>query len=169
MLLFELDRKNYSETNSRIFREAVRAIIPADGRLALVKSEKYGFYKFPGGGINEGETHVSALLRETKEETGLSLLPASIRAFGKVREIRRCIYDDKQIFDHVSYYYFAEAGEGISPQDLDDYEITWDYRLEYASPEEAYRVNLKIAEEFDLSFVYREAKVLERLLKENIF
>ena len=85
MLLFELDRKNYSETNSRIFREAVRAIIPADGRLALVKSDKYGFYKFPGGGINEGETHVSALLRETKEETGLSLLPAR-SGFRKVRK-----------------------------------------------------------------------------------
>jgi len=50
----------------------------------LVHSKKYGYLKFPGGGIESGEDHVQALCREVREETGLEVIPDSIREFGYV-------------------------------------------------------------------------------------
>ncbi len=44
-------------------RHAVRAIVIRDGRIALVKCGTEGYYKFPGGGIEPGETQAQALIR----------------------------------------------------------------------------------------------------------
>ena len=43
------DEKNYKENANRFIREAVRAVIIKDGKVALVKSLKKNHYKFPGG------------------------------------------------------------------------------------------------------------------------
>jgi len=48
----------------------------------MVRSQKYGEYKFPGGGIERNETHAEALIREVMEETGYRLLPESINEYG---------------------------------------------------------------------------------------
>ncbi|MCL2189617.1 MAG: hypothetical protein FWC16_11750 [Defluviitaleaceae bacterium] len=49
------DAKNYAQ-NWRVFkRDSVRAIIFHKGKLLLVRSEKYGDCKFPGGGIEAEE------------------------------------------------------------------------------------------------------------------
>lgn len=50
-----------------------------DGKVLLVHSKKYGYLKFPGGGIESGEDHVQALCREVREETGLEVIPDSSR------------------------------------------------------------------------------------------
>ena len=39
----------------------------------MVHSKIYNYYKFPGGGIDDGETKIDALIRETKEDTGLTI------------------------------------------------------------------------------------------------
>lgn len=51
-----------------IFREAVRGIIKHENKLLMVYSSKDGDYKFPGGGVDVGETHEEALVREIREE-----------------------------------------------------------------------------------------------------
>jgi 8-oxo-dGTP diphosphatase len=55
-------------------REAARAIVldPA-GRVLLVRFEfpNAGLWAAPGGGLDEGETHAEAIVRELTEETGL--------------------------------------------------------------------------------------------------
>lgn len=46
-------------------------------------------YKFPGGGMEEGETLEDTLIREMLEETGYKVKPDSIREFLKVKERRK--------------------------------------------------------------------------------
>ena len=68
--LFKMDIKNYAESDARIRRPSARAIIRTeDGRLAMVYSRNGQYYKFPGGGIRDGENPVEALAREVREET----------------------------------------------------------------------------------------------------
>ncbi len=54
---------------SEIKRLAARAVIIIDGKILLIKTNK-GDYKFPGGGLEKGESHTIALKREVLEETG---------------------------------------------------------------------------------------------------
>ena len=76
--------------SGRVFdRPSVRAIILRGGRIAMVHSLKYDYYKFPGGGIEAGESHLEALLREAREEAGLRILPESVREYGVVPRAER--------------------------------------------------------------------------------
>ena len=45
-----------------------------------------GYYKILGGGIDAGETNEEALIREVREESGLVVIPQSIRECGKIIE-----------------------------------------------------------------------------------
>ena len=99
------DEKNYKENANRFIREAVRAVIIKDGKVALVKSLKENHYKFPGGGIEKNESHIDTLIRETKEETGLVIKSSTIKECGLIHEIRKSIYND-EVFEQKSYYYF---------------------------------------------------------------
>ena len=53
----------------------VRGIILDDGKVALIERAKADrvYYIFPGGGVENGETHLQALLREMKEELGIEV------------------------------------------------------------------------------------------------
>lgn len=88
-MLFELDVKNY-DGNGRVFRRpSARGIIIKDGKAAMIHSRKYDYYKFPGGGIEAGETREEALAREILEEAGLCVIPGSIREYGQARRIQK--------------------------------------------------------------------------------
>ena len=87
--LFEMDKKNYDSSGKVFYRPSVRSIIIRGGRVAMVHSLMYDYYKFPGGGIESGETRHQALIRETAEESGLRVVHDSIRAYGCVRRIEK--------------------------------------------------------------------------------
>ena len=53
--LFDLDAKDYASCTRTFVRDSARSIIIRDGRIAMVHSLKYDYYKFPGGGIRAGE------------------------------------------------------------------------------------------------------------------
>ena len=57
---------------------AVRAIIIENGKILVMHRNKYGsqYYTLVGGRINDGETPEQALVREVKEETGLTVTAA---------------------------------------------------------------------------------------------
>ena len=56
-----------------IYRTAVRGVILRGRTLLMIHSANVGDYKFPGGGVDEGETHAQALRREVQEEGGASV------------------------------------------------------------------------------------------------
>lgn len=163
-LIHDYDEKNYSSKDSVFTRRAARAVIIKDGKVALVKSEKEGFYKFPGGGIESGETEIDALCRETLEEAGLIIIRDSVRPFGYIREKRKSIYKKNEIFEMYSYYYTADTEEELGEQKLDGYEAELGYKLEFVKPETAYNVNMKIGRYRKSRFLVREAKVLEMIM-----
>ncbi len=56
-------------------RKAVRAIVVQDGKLLVIRRNKFGsvYYTLPGGGIDPGETAEQALVREMAEETSVQV------------------------------------------------------------------------------------------------
>lgn len=159
-ILAEFDSGNYEPDWKVVSRNAVRAVIIRDGKIALVKSEKEGYYKFPGGGIEQGESHAETLIRETLEETGLCIKPDSIREFGMIIEKRKSLYSDAEIFEQKSYYYFAEAERSVLPQRLEKYETELGFGLEWTDIKYACRINLGLAKGRNASLVLRESYVL---------
>ncbi|MBQ1504533.1 MAG: NUDIX domain-containing protein, partial [Oscillospiraceae bacterium] len=83
-LLFTIDPKDYDPNGKGFVRDSARAVIVRGGKVAMVHSLKYDYYKFPGGGIEPGETLEDAVIRETREEAGLEVIPESVREFGYV-------------------------------------------------------------------------------------
>ena len=166
-LLCEFDYKDYDNCTGCFERNAVRAIIFKDDKIAMVKSDKEGYYKFPGGGMEKNESKIDTLIRETLEETGLSIIPESIEEYGYTCEKRRGTYDFDEIFIQNSYYYKAIVTDTISELSLDKYEKILGYHLEFVSLEIAYEANKTIGKNYHSSFILREAKVLEILMNEK--
>ena len=53
-----------------LYRVATRVLIVQNGKILLIK-ENEGWWAFPGGGIDHGETAESSLVREIEEELGI--------------------------------------------------------------------------------------------------
>lgn len=62
--LFDMDKKDYSQCTRTFTRHSARSIIVRDGKVAMVHSRKYDYYKFPGGGIENGENPMKAIFIE---------------------------------------------------------------------------------------------------------
>ena len=168
-VLFELDKKDYGEDDERYFRPSVRAVIKKDGRFAMVHSRKYDYYKFPGGGIEDGEDHAAALIREVREETGLTVDSASVREYGMVRRSQKG-KSEGTVFLQDNFYYLCEVREGNSGQNLDDYEDEEGFTLEYVTAEKVIETNRNAdhgemnGDEFYELMIERDARVMELIL-----
>lgn len=173
-LLFTMDAKNYDPGGSRFTRPSARAVILLpERRIALVHALRYDYYKFPGGGIEPGEDPVSALIRETAEETGLRVLPETVRPYGRVYRIEKG--DPEEIFEQDNFYYFCRTEETPGSQRLDSAEQEEGFALAFVSPETAIAANEAAARgEHGGDFMYRrmawrEAGVLRLLVDERYF
>lgn len=166
--IFVMDLKNYEENWPRSKRPSVRGIIVCGDKLAMVHSLKYDYYKFPGGGIEAGETHEEALIREVAEESGLQVISESIREYGAVWRIQKSNYLENTIFEQENFYYCCEVAGAVAEQSLDDYEAEERFTLEFVTAEEALRVNRAFeGDSFIKQMAEREARVLERLIAEG--
>ena len=169
-LLFDLDKKDYDVSMPQFIRPSVRGIILRDGKVAMIHSLKYDYYKFPGGGIEGGEGHIQTLIREIREEAGLEVIPESIREYGWVHRAQKSGYGD--VLVQENYYYLCQTEDLRLGQNLDDYEQEERFTLEFVEPRHAICVNRR-AMETSLAgdpvyalMAEREARVLEWLLKE---
>lgn len=169
-LLFEIDTKDYDRNGRAFIRHSARCIHIKSGSAAMVHSVKYDYYKFPGGGIEKDESKEQALMRETREEAGLIVIPASIQEYGYVHRIQKSDHDDADYFVQDNYYYLCDVEEDIRPQDLDDYEADEKFTLEYVEPDRAIFVNRNADHgPKDQIMLEREARVLELLKEEGYF
>ena len=168
-LLFEIDKKDYSGCKHAYMRDSARSIIIRNGKIAMIHSLKYDYYKFPGGGIEPGENAVDALIREAAEEAGLTVIPDSIREYGCVHRIQKSTVKEDEFFVQDNYYFLCDVEEVVRPQKLDDYETDEHFTLKYVMPETAILSNrTKNHGPKDPVMLEREARVLEMLLSEGL-
>ena len=167
-LLFVLDKHDYDDCTHTFVRDSARSIIIRDNKVAMIHSRKYGYYKFPGGGIEKGETPMQAMIRETREETGLVVIPETVKEFGYVHRIQKSTSDPTEIFVQDNYYYTCAALSAAVSQELDDYESREHYTLEFIDPHEAIRQNSQVSQNpYHPMMLEREARILELLITEG--
>ncbi len=164
--LFEIDLKDYKETDSVFRRPSARAVIIRDDKIALVYSKREKYYKFPGGGIHDDEDKKEALAREVREEVGMVVIPESIREFGSVLRRQKSDKAEDTIFEQENYYYFCDVQNELVNQELDAYESEAEFVLKIVDIDTAIRANdiYKSDVLFNEVMIKRELRVL-RLLK----
>ncbi len=168
-LLFNMVKKDYADCTRLFSRDSARSIVIRDGKIAMIHSQKYHYFKFPGGGIEKGEDPIGAMIRETREETGLIVIPETVREYGYVHRIQKSDYDATECFVQDNYYYLCDALENLSAQDLDAYEAEEAYELTFVEPKTAIKANRGIKESpYNPVMLEREARVLEMLISEGM-
>lgn len=164
-MLFQMDRKNYKENGSIVIRPSVRGMIFQGEKIGLLHSKTFHYYIFPGGGIEKGESNEEALIREIKEETGLTVIPATIQEYGMVHCVQKGI--DADIFIQDNLYYFFEAEANVEQTNLEPYEKDEGYELAFVTVEQAIDENRNAdhgehcQDGFYSSLIERETRVLE--------
>lgn len=170
--LFTIDLKNYGADWKRSRRDSARAIIHVgDDKLALVYATKLGYYKFPGGGIYDGEDKLVALAREVQEEVGLVLVAESVREFGVATRYQKSALAENIIFVQDNFYYECDVERDeqgnlkIISQKLDAYEDEAGFELRLVSIKEAALANhlYRDTNDFNIAMIARDTRVLEML------
>ena len=167
-LLFSMDAKNYEPGARRYVRPSVRGIIITGNTIAMVHSRKYNYYKFPGGGIEAGESYLEALCREVREEAGLQVKKETIQEYGIVPRMEKGRRGETFVQDN--FYYTCQTEQEPLSQELDDYEQEEGFILEFVDPLQAIVIN-RYADHGpkNQNMLEREARVLEILLNEGRF
>ena len=167
--LFIMDQKDYDNVWKRFKRPSVRGIIIRNNRVAMVYSSKFDYYKFPGGGIENNESHIETLKREMAEEIGVTISEASVTEYGSALRLQKSLYEPYTIFEQENYYYLCETISEDGQQTLDDYEADEGFRLEYVTPEHAIEVNRTHCHSgYDEHMIERESLILESLVKDGL-
>ena len=163
-ILTEIYRsENVNIHGKAIFRIAVRGVALRGRDLLMVHSTEVGDYKFPGGGVDEGETHEQTLRREIREECGLSLIHFG-EAVGAVIEYGRPAEPDYDVFKMTSYYYLCEVDNVFGAQSLEAYERDLGFKPVWIDLDETIRANkLLLARKNKPGWLRRENFVLEYL------
>lgn len=169
-LLFSLDKADYAGCTHTFERHSARAIILSGGKVLMIHSLKNSYYKFPGGGIEKGETRVDAMIRETREEAGLIVVRDSVREYGYVHRINRSMMDETECFIQDNYYYLCQVTGDKVPPVLEGYERNEQFVTEYVSPMTAIAANRAcISTPYHRIMLNRETRVLEMLISEGYF
>ena len=161
--LFEIDINDYKDTDSIFRRPSARAIILQGDKIALVYSKKENYFKFPGGGIHDDEDKKEALIREVREESGMVVIPDSIREFGRVLRRQKSDKSENTIFEQENYYYYCDVQDELVDQDLDDYEEDAGFVLRVVDIDTAIAANDIYTSEsyFNEVMIKRELRVLK--------
>ncbi len=158
--LLTLNPEHASEDEVKTYRmrNAARAIVTDEtGNVALLHI-KDGYYKLPGGGIEEGEDKITALRRECEEEIGCDVDVTG--EVGIVIEYRKFL-----TLKQISYCYTARVkGEKGTPN-FTELELERGFEAVWVSYDDALRLLEESAQtatnmEGKLYIVPRDTRVL---------
>ena len=94
-------------------------IIINDGKALLVYAEGIGFWGFPKGHMEKGETEIETAKREVKEEVGLDVIVDEKHRYELHYTVRECI-------DKTTVLYLAQAKNvDVKKQDCEIKETRW--------------------------------------------
>ncbi len=162
-----ISKQGISFEGKMIYREAVRGVIMKGKTLLMIYSSKDGDYKFPGGGIDTGETHETALIREIREECGATVLSIN-GELGKVIEFDIPAEKDYDVLKMASFYYICEIDPNLGEQSLELYEKDLGFTPVWADIDEAISTNKMLIESCSFPrWTPRETFVLE-YIKEKL-
>ena len=163
-VLTEIQRcKEVDIRGKTLQRTAVRAIVMRGRELLMVYSANVGDYKFPGGGVDVGESHQQALARELLEECGASLLSVE-GELGAIIEYNFAEEKEYDVFKMTSYYYFCQIREEFVSQNLDGYEKELGFQPLWINIDEAILLNRSLLETDEIpQWLRREIFILEHL------
>ncbi len=112
-------------------RKAARAIIfDQEKNVAILNVSKSGYYKLPGGGVEEGEDMIEALHRECIEEMG-----CSVKVEGEVGQIIE--YRNQNSLRQVSSCYTARVDGSKGNPDFEQGEIDEGFQGMWVTLDEA--------------------------------
>lgn len=169
-ILFDLDTHDYDPQGPVFRRDSARCICIRGGKIMMVHSTKYDYYKFPGGGIEEGETLTEAMIREAREEAGLVVLPDSVSEYGVVPRKSRAREPGVACFAQDNFYFICRAEEELTQTQQDPYEAEEGFTPVWVKPEDAIFTNRGTHLTGSKHIMgAREAGVLELLIKEGYF
>lgn len=157
-----IDLHNYLGDGTFTKRKAVRGIIQNNGRYLLIHS-KFGEYKFPGGGMEKGESFEQTPFREVQEETGYLVNNDSTLMGPVVHERRKGDPDDLMIMD--SFYFYCNVNKCAGKRNLDDYEEDYDYQVSWIALEDAIANNESIKDYENIPWIKRDTMVMRSLLQ----
>jgi len=99
----------------------VYLILAMNNKILLTRRYNTGFhdgeYSFPAGHLNGGETMISAMIREAKEEVGITLKPKDL-------QLVHVMHRKEPSEEMINFFFTAENWEGapkiIEPHKCDD-------------------------------------------------
>lgn len=163
MKTIEIDYEDYEPDGSVFKRTAVRGIVHKEGKYLIVYS-KYGDYCFPGGGREKGEELIETLIREVREETGYQVLTETVQEYAVIHEKRKGKIDDILLMD--SYYFFCDVHSEQGEQDLDEYEMDFEYQVGWLSLDEVIRRNEMVENHEHTPWIVRENAIMRTILSQ---
>ena len=130
-----IDLKDFSqknESNLHQTRQSVRAaIFNNENKLAMIHAQKYNYYVFPGGGVEDYDLNLEeATKRESLEEAGLKVEVE--KKFLEIKEIKRFEYKTQ-----ISHCFICKTDGKIFKQNLTEGEKEQEYILKWMTVDEA--------------------------------
>lgn len=122
--------QGYTEESSGEYRvrHAARAVLyDQDGRVALLFASVRGYYKLPGGGVEDGEDMRLALARELMEEVG-----AEAEVYGEIGRVEEWRVSSESRMHQISDAYLARVSGAIGQPDFTDKEIADGFEVFWA-------------------------------------
>lgn len=126
--------------DSKITRQAARAVIFRGHQLLMVKLTKTEEYKFPGGGVEDNENILDALRREVMEEAGVTVKEIK-SCLGYIDQIYPDLYSADTTFYMRSVYYLVDIDETVGKTQLSSSEKALGFVPEWVDLTQAINLN----------------------------